>query len=224
MRVLLAMVLLTGPGVACGPKSSGATDAGESRGTSSSATGGDCTPGDTKTAEDGCTPCECDASGTWSCPGSRCNPTSGAVTTGEATTDASTSTTDATTDVTAESTGTGEASTGDATTGGAMLPPCGPTEQSDEFLITSAVLVGDSLVVDLSYSGGCETHDFVLCFDGFVIEEGWRAVRLEHDAHGDTCKAGIEEQRSFDLIPLQEENSPLEFLLDGWGELFVYEY
>lgn len=167
--------------------------------------------------------CECDASGTWSCPGNRCNPTSGFVTTGEAT-DASTSTTDATTSTTTTTTGTGEASTGDATTGGAMLPPCGPDEQSDEFTINNAALVGDSLVVDLAYGGGCETHDFVLCFDGYIIEEGTRIVRIEHDAHGDACKVGIEEQRSFGVIPLQEENSPLEFILDGWGDLFVYEY
>ncbi len=229
MRVLLAVVLLVSPCGACGPKTDGATDTGaatdpgESSG-STSMIGAECTPGDTKAAEDGCMLCECDASGTWQCPGYRCNPTSGVATTGEpgtGTTADTSSTTAASTTAAGTDTGT---ETGDATTGGAMLPPCGPVEQSDEFSIGNAALVGDSLVVDLAYAGGCETHDFSLCFAGFIIEEGWRLVRLEHDAHGDGCKVGIQEQRSFDLTPLQEEQSPLEFVLDGWGDVFVYEY
>ena len=64
---------------------------------------------------------------------------------------------------------------------------------------------GDSLILDVSYSGGCSPHDFYLLGDC-----GWQASAnpqmeaiLVHDGHGDTCEAYLTQTLRFDLSPLR---------------------
>ncbi|MBK9752032.1 MAG: hypothetical protein IPO88_00755 [Nannocystis sp.] len=129
-----------------------------------------------------------------------------------------------TAETTTGSTGAGE--TADTTVGDGFLPNCFDLQPSDTFDIVAAQIVGDELVVEVGYSGGCEPHDFTLCFDSIVLDTQYSNLAIDHDAHGDNCKAFIMEIRKFDLTPLQQTGpSPFEFFLLGFeGDSFTYEY
>jgi hypothetical protein len=73
-------------------------------------------------------------------------------------------------------------------------------------LIAARHAGGDVIEVDVGYSGGCETHAFVLCWDGEFMESDPIQVRLDlrHEAFGDMCEAYIEETLAFDVSSLRE--------------------
>ncbi len=223
---------------ACGPKgmaedssaSAGDTSTGEtsnpSGATSDATTGvatqtdptgviGECEPGDTKPSEGDCSPdCTCSPAGMWLCPEAFGCGVPG-----------TTSTTEATTTTTGTSTG-GESTAGESTetTGGGalLLPTCDELAPSDDFTIDKAAIGGDLLVANVTYGGGCEKHDFVLCQAGF--KDGVVLLGLDHDAHGDLCDALIAEERQLDLTPLQVLGSPVQISLAGWQFLLEYTF
>ena len=110
-----------------------------------------------------------------------------------------------------------------STTGGWSdpYPMCGPGVD-DPYTIGGAKIVGDTLHLDVSYSGGCEPHDFSLCFGGIVLDLGWVNLAAVHDAHGDLCKALISEPQTFDLTPLKVFQSPVTIVLEGWPQQLKY--
>jgi len=68
---------------------------------------------------------------------------------------------------------------------------------------------GDTLSVDVSYGGGCEEHEWVLCWpDQAFLEEVPVQASLEiwHGVDSDTrCDAYLSETLAFDLTPLKEQ-------------------
>ena len=73
-----------------------------------------------------------------------------------------------------------------------------------------ASITGDLLTVSVAYSGGCEEHEFVLCWPEAAFSEGVPVgVGLEmwHDANGDACEAAFVETFFFDLDPLAKAYS-----------------
>ncbi len=108
---------------------------------------------------------------------------------------------------------------------------CGP---KDPLTIEDAKIAGDALVLDLSYGGGCETHDIGLCWDGSLAEsdpvQTWFDV--SHDGHDDNCDAWIQEQRQFDLSPqklawqqgYQMEHGTILVHVAGWGATLEYTF
>ena len=77
---------------------------------------------------------------------------------------------------------------------------------TDRYTINAATLQGDTLTVNVSYSGGCETHEFTLVAEERFLESFPVQLRvsLAHNANGDRCKAWITEAYHFDLTPLKE--------------------
>lgn len=65
---------------------------------------------------------------------------------------------------------------------------------------------GDSLVGDVEYGGGCEVHDFRLCWDGLFLESLPVQVNLWVRDLGppDPCDAWVTEPVEFDLEPLSD--------------------
>ncbi len=104
---------------------------------------------------------------------------------------------------TGETAHTGE--TGETGDPGAALDVC-ELSVDDPYTLDGATLEGDTLFVDVSYGGGCETHTWELCWDGSFAQsypvQVW--VELGHDDHDDPCDAWISETLSFDLSPLAE--------------------
>ena len=77
---------------------------------------------------------------------------------------------------------------------------------TDEYVINAATLQGDTLSINVSYSGGCETHAFTLVAEQRFLESlpVQLRVSLAHNANGDICEAWITEVYHFDLTPIKE--------------------
>lgn len=110
--------------------------------------------------------------------------------------------------------GTGGGATDDTAassddTGGGSLPDALSECEAEDGAATEVnylTVSGDELTVNLSYSGGCTDHDFVLCWpDQAFMESEPVQVDLElfHESYGDTCEAYPTEDRTFDLTPLK---------------------
>ena len=76
-------------------------------------------------------------------------------------------------------------------------PPSAPLEGMQ------AAIKGDSLVVKVAYSGGCAEHAFDLFAAGPQVRSlpPKQPLMIAHEAHGDACRARIEETLAFDLRP-----------------------
>lgn len=90
------------------------------------------------------------------------------------------------------------------------------------FTIESAEIQGDQIVMIVSYSGGCENHDFRLLFNGNYMKSmpPKAELFLLHDAHGDACRSLIKEEIKVDISQLKENNSEVTIILDAFkGQL-----
>jgi hypothetical protein len=79
---------------------------------------------------------------------------------------------------------------------------------ADPFSILNVKIENDCLKITLSYSGGCEIHEFIMAYNElphFGIYSG--TLTLSHNAHGDMCEALITKTISYDLSPLQKDES-----------------
>ena len=77
---------------------------------------------------------------------------------------------------------------------------------TDAYVINTATIEADTLHVNVSYTGGCETHAFTLAAEPRFLESFPVQLRvlLAHNANSDTCEAWITEDYHFDLTPLKE--------------------
>lgn len=77
---------------------------------------------------------------------------------------------------------------------------------TDAYTINAATLRGDTLTVNVSYSGGCEMHVFTLVAEERFLESFPVQLRvsLAHNANSDTCEALLTEDYHFDLTPIKE--------------------
>ena len=77
---------------------------------------------------------------------------------------------------------------------------------TDAYVINAATIEADTLHINVSYAGGCETHEFTLVAEPMFLESFpvQQRVSLAHNANGDTCEAWITEAHSFDLTAIKE--------------------
>ena len=77
---------------------------------------------------------------------------------------------------------------------------------ADRFQLTAATITGDTLAVTVSYSGGCENHQFTLVASASFLESDpvQLEVALAHNANGDLCRAWLTEDYLFSLVPIKE--------------------
>lgn len=102
----------------------------------------------------------------------------------------------------------------------------------DPITIKGAHIEGNCLIIDVSYGGGCEEHDFRLermpLFCGTPPLPP-TILSLTHDGNGDLCQALLFKSLSFDLSSLQDSaSSQVKFYLREntglYNELFTYHY
>ncbi len=85
------------------------------------------------------------------------------------------------------------------------LPP--DSIQLDQFDLNSVVVAGNEISLNLSYSGGCEEHEFELFMSPAAFMESnpvQANLFLRHNGKDDACDAYITTEVSFDLSPLAE--------------------
>lgn len=71
----------------------------------------------------------------------------------------------------------------------------------DPYVVNSAGIDGHRLIIEVSYGGGCQRHDFTLVLSTTFLESDpvQLPAALAHDANGDACEAWLTESLDFDL-------------------------
>ena len=80
-------------------------------------------------------------------------------------------------------------------------------DNSDSFFLNSSQRDGSTLLIEVSYSGGCELHEFNVVWDGVIYESDCPQayIVLTHNANNDSCEAFLTETLSIDLIKVFED-------------------
>ena len=106
---------------------------------------------------------------------------------------------------------------------------------ADPFVLNAATITGDTLTVNVSYGGGCRTHQLTLvASDGFLESYPVQLrVFLAHDGNDDMCRAWLTEEYDFDLTPIKRRYQDayrvdagiiVLLLEDAPGPGLVYEF
>ena len=105
---------------------------------------------------------------------------------------------------------------------------------ADEYELSTAAIMGDTLVVTVSYGGGCEDHLFALDASGAFAESDpvQLMVSLAHNANGDACQRWVTQDYCFSLAPLktryqeeyQQDSGTIVLQLAGAERELVYEF
>ena len=76
-------------------------------------------------------------------------------------------------------------------------------QESAEYAVKQISIEGDSIYIDVSFGGGCESHEFTLVSPGYYAESmpPQLTLSLVHDANDDVCKALFHQRLAFDLTP-----------------------
>ena len=105
----------------------------------------------------------------------------------------------------------------------------------DEYVLNSATIIDDRLELSISYSGGCEKHQFTLVSSGVFLESFPVQLRvsLSHNANNDSCEAWLTDDYHFDLNTIkilyktayqQEAGTVILLLEDAPNGQLVYEF
>lgn len=96
------------------------------------------------------------------------------------------------------------------------------------FDLLDAKIVGDSLIVNVQYGGGCaEDHTFSLESNGPMMKSlpPKLPLRVVHRTAGDPCRALIVDRNALDLKPWRgTPRGVTVILLKNWKENLPYEY
>ena len=120
-------------------------------------------------------------------------------------------------------------------TGTVFIGDAGNRFGTDEYALNSATITDDTLNISVSYSGGCEAHQFTLVASDAFLESFPVQLHasIAHNANGDTCEAYPTENYRFDLTPIktmyqkayrQEAGTIVLRLKDAPDGELVYEF
>ena len=101
--------------------------------------------------------------------------------------------------------------------------------KSDPHTISAIRVSGNKLFINITYSGGCEKHEFQVKGSPMIAKSlpPIRAIQLVHHSNGDACKKLIEQTLEVDISALaykQEAGSKIFLTLDGWKERIEYTF
>ena len=95
---------------------------------------------------------------------------------------------------------------------------------TDAITINEITIISNCLQIDLSYSGGCKTHEFLLFADLSIPD---LSFKLAHNANDDPCEAWLTTTISYDLSPFKNpDSSSVGFFVEtnGYRKYFEYIY
>jgi hypothetical protein len=95
--------------------------------------------------------------------------------------------------------------------------------------INDVKLNGNTLMMSISYTGGCATHTFDLVGSEMISKSlpPIRSINLIHNANDEACKREMFDTLYFDITNLaykKELGSVIKLNLNGWKEQLVYTY
>ena len=104
----------------------------------------------------------------------------------------------------------------------------------DPFTINNVILENDILKINITYTGGCEEHDFMLIGTTSFMESNPVQINilLSHNANNDPCDALINEELNYYLTPLknawqeayQKNSGTIIIWIEGFTESIYYEF
>lgn len=106
-------------------------------------------------------------------------------------------------------------------------PSVNPLKGIDPVNIKDARQMGDFVVLDVSYSGGCEEHVFQLETKGDFTSTYPPEVNitLKHNSNGDRCRGIMDKKLWFDLSPLKYDGtSRIILVLTNTDTTLDYNY
>lgn len=100
---------------------------------------------------------------------------------------------------------------------------------SDPIKIDSVQIVGNKMLISVSYAGGCGNHNFNLIGSQQIAKSmpAIRAIKLFHSIDNDNCKKMITRVLHFDISALaykEERGSEIYLTLDGYNEKLKYTF
>ena len=106
---------------------------------------------------------------------------------------------------------------------------------TDPYKLNAATIAGDTLTVNVSYGGGCRTHQFTLLASDVFLESHpvQLGASLAHEANDDLCRAWLTEEYDFDLTPIkrmyqaayrQDAGTVILRLEEAPGQALFYEF
>lgn len=96
-----------------------------------------------------------------------------------------------------------------------------------ELQINSVKIIENSLITDISYSGGCKEHEFTLVISKYFNKTYPVQVEafISHNNNGDICEAFLNEEIVFSLLPLRDlyrnaygDNGEIILIISNYGE------
>lgn len=106
---------------------------------------------------------------------------------------------------------------------------------TDRYVLNAATITSDTLTINVSYSGGCATHQFTLVASDSFLESFPVQLRitLAHNANNDLCRAWLTGDYHFDLTSIktlyqqgyqQETGTIILRLKDAPDKELIYEF
>lgn len=100
---------------------------------------------------------------------------------------------------------------------------------SDPVTISAIRIEGNILFIEVSYSGGCNAHQFEIIGSNMIAKSlpPIRQIQLVHESNNDKCESLIKQTLEIDIKDLaykQEAGSKIILTLDGWKESIEYVY
>ncbi len=105
----------------------------------------------------------------------------------------------------------------------------GSFKESDAFSIQDAQIKGNTLLLTITYGGGCAEHKFEFIGSPMIMKSmpPIRSVQLIHDSANDNCKAIVTRIVEIDLKNIAytpKPGSELMLMLKGWDKKIKYTY
>lgn len=107
-----------------------------------------------------------------------------------------------------------------------FIPPKG----NAAFEVLEAKVDGDILIIKVTYSGGCEAHDFTAYFNGIYMKSQppKAGIFIKHDNNGDNCRELITEELKFTLDELKYPGKDSDYTvmigINNYNEYLEYSY
>lgn len=100
---------------------------------------------------------------------------------------------------------------------------------SDPITIDTIEIRRNIMYIDVTYSGGCEKHDFQVIGSNVTAKSmpAIRSVQLIHKANGDSCRALKKVKLEVyieDLAEQQVAGSKIYLTVEGWKGKLLYEF
>lgn len=103
------------------------------------------------------------------------------------------------------------------------------TASSDPITIDTIEIRRNIMYIDVTYSGGCEEHEFQVIGSNAVAKSmpAIRSIQLIHKANGDTCRELKKVKLEVYIENLAEQQvagSKIYLTVDGWKGKLLYEF